>query len=269
MARRRRSLAQDVSEWGALAGPQFSGVVHSTRRIADELRKALSTPNRPDDAPGLCRLESDRFQIALRAQGDQGAMITLAGLYHMLGRFALNVSDVLNAHVLQRAAARRGHGDGQSRRSQSEGRPDAPPVEPAMGTTEATGAASELAAEENVHQAKTAPGPEAIPTSPRPGQSTDEANDNVQEDVERVHLMQGDMVLVDPRPAVVDGVQNGLSLSRRPSASPIPCLRTLGSIRTSSRFSKRPSRYVQGETLAARYQLYVRLPASSTVDSLR
>ena len=47
LARRRRSLTQDVAEWSALAGPQFSGATHSTQRIAGELRCALSAPQRP------------------------------------------------------------------------------------------------------------------------------------------------------------------------------------------------------------------------------
>ena len=119
--RRRRSLRQDVAEWSALAGPQFHGAAHATSRIAGELRCALNAQQRPPDAPGLCRQESDRLQQVLRENGDQGAIIALAGLFHMLGRWALDVSDVLNVHVLHRVAERRGHGDRRRRSS----RPDA------------------------------------------------------------------------------------------------------------------------------------------------
>ena len=110
LQRRRRSLSMDVAEWAALAGPQHQDAIFATKRVAEELRNVVSAPARPVGEVGLCRSKSNRLQALLRERGDAGALILLAGLLEILSLIILDVCNVVNVHILHRAAEIRGMG---------------------------------------------------------------------------------------------------------------------------------------------------------------
>ena len=156
----------------------------------------------------------------------------------MLGSFALDISNVLNVHVLQRAAERRGHGDGQSRRRQANPRVAVASEAgarriPSPSSTSGgglTGATPEPSAHVNMHDDRgvnnevNTPNPEAS-GYPDPEHDTHE---NDEGDTENTNLMQGDMAIVVPPQGVVDGVQNQFQMPLQ-RALLIPSSRTLGS----------------------------------------